>query len=310
MKKVSHGSSGEKARSYQNTIDSPIGLKGAYSCYQAEDNLDKFYDLTISLSGTYFSSLTAIEQWELCRELRHKYKATCSRTDTSIDDYSFENIPINEMIEAYNDGNYFGFKKYHTETDYDDPKNPDIVHYFGAEGSKKLTRVYKHENQSLRLETQFRGKYAQGAFEAIATLERGDESDDEWNKIIQTTIGGLAAGAIDFRLRSHLKNPEKASKDKTKRFPWFQDYIDKIGAVHLIKIIPKKTNLTMYQDKFNWLEKVAAKTFATIFHLLGEERFIHYVLSLVKLGESKFNSQDKKQIEYLRNNLEYLNFDN
>ena len=66
----------------------------------------------------------------------------------------------------------------------------------------------------------------------------------------------------------------------------------------------------MYQDKFNWLEKVTAKTFAIIFHLLGEERFIHYVLSLVKLGESKFNSQDKKQIEYLRNNLEHLNFDN
>ena len=203
-------SSGEKAKSYQNTINSPLGLKGAYNCYQAENSLDKFYDLTISLPGTYFSSLTAIEQWELCRDLRINYQASCSRTDTSIDDYSFENIPINEMIEAYRRGNYFGFKEYHHETDEKDPKNPDIVHYFGAKGSKRLVRVYKHKNQSLRLETQFRGKYAQGAFEAIATLERDDETDDEWNKIIQKTIGGLAVGAIDFRDKSKLQNPKKS----------------------------------------------------------------------------------------------------
>ena len=187
---------------------------------------------------------------------------------------------------------------------------PNTVHYFGAKGSKKLVRVYKHKNKSLRLETQFRGKYAQVAFKAIATLERDDESDEEWERIVQKTIGGIAVGARDFRDKSKLKNPKKASKSKTKRFPWWQDFIDKIGAVHLIKITPKKNDLTMYQNTFNWLEKVTAKTFAIIFHLLGKERFIHYVLSLVELGESKFNPRDRKQIEYLRDNLEHLNFNN
>ena len=228
----------------------------------------------------------------------------------SIDDYTFKITPLDEMIEAYNDGNYFGFKKHRTEkTDNDDPKNPDIVHYFGAKTSKKLTRVYNHKNESLRLETQFRGKYAQVAFEAIATLERDDESDEKWSKIIQKTIGGIAIGAIDFRDRSKLQNPKQASKSKTKRFPWWQDFIDTIGAVHLIKIPTVKPDLTTYQNTLDWLDTMASKTIAIIFHLLGEEKFIRYIYKLVKLGENKFTSQDKKKIEYLRDNVEHLNFD-
>ena len=54
---------------------------------------------------------------------------------------------------------------------------------------------------------------------------------------------------------------------------------------------------------------MASKTLAIIFHLLGEDRFISYVYKLVRVGEGKFTSQDKKQIEYLRNNLNHLDFD-
>ena len=299
-------SSGEKAKTYQSSISSPIGLKGAYSTYKAENGIDNHYDVTISLSGEYFASLTSIKQWELYKDLYHKYSATCSRTDTSIDDYTFKKIPLNKMIEAYRRGDYFDFQTYHHETDESDPNNPTTVHYFGAKGSKKLVRVYKHQNKSLRLETQFRGKYAQVALKTIATLEREDETDDEWEKIIQKTIGGMAVGAIDFRDKSKLKNRSKACKSKTTRFPWWQDFIDTIGAVHMIRIPVVKPDLTTYQNKFNWLEKVTSKTFAIIFHLIGEDKFIRYIYKLVRLGESKFTSQDKKNIEYLRDNFEYL----
>ena len=202
-------SSGERAKNYSNTIHSPIGLKGAYSSYKTENDVDTHHDVTISLSGQYFSSSTSIEQWKLCRDLFTKYQAKCSRIDTSIDDYSFKNIPIDKMKEAYRRGDYFDFKTYHHETDEANPNNPITTHYFGAEGSKKLARVYNHKNESLRLETQFRGKYAQVAFQAIAILKRDDETDEEWTKIIQKTIGGIAIGTMDFRGRSHLKNPKK-----------------------------------------------------------------------------------------------------
>ncbi len=299
-------SSGEKAKSYQNTISSPIGLKGAYSYYQIENSTDTFYDVTIALSGEYFAPLSTIEQWELYRDLYFKYSATCSRTDASIDDYSFKIIPLDEMIEAYKNGDYFYFKELMKKEEYTSPDNLTTTHYFGGEGSKKLVRVYNHKNESLRLEAQFRGKYAQAAFEAIATLERVNESDEEWSKIIQKTIGGIAVGIIDFRDKSKLKNQKKADKSKTKRLAFWQDVIDKVGAIHLIKVIKKKPDLTMYQDKFNWVEKFTSKTFAIIFNLLGEERFINYVFKLVRHGESKLTPSDKKQIEYLRNNLEYL----
>ena len=213
------------------------------------------------------------------------------------------------MREAYRRGDYFDFKTYHHETDESDPNNPITTHYFGAEGSKKLARVYNHKNQSLRLETQFRGKYAQVAFQAIAALKRDDETDDEWSKIIQKTIGGIAIGTMDFRGRSHLKNPKKADKSKTKRFTWWQDFIDQVGAVHLIKVKKQEKDLTVYQGKINWLEKTTSKMIAIIFHLLGKDEFINYIFKLVRLGENKLTPRDKKQIEYLRDNLEYLDFD-
>ena len=145
-------SSGERAKNYSNTIHSPISLKGAYSSYKTENDVDSHYDVTISLSGQYFSSLASIEQWKLCRDLFTKYQAKCSRIDTSIDDYSFKNIPIDKMKEAYRRGDYFDFKTYHHETDEADPNNPTTVHYLGAFGTKKLVRVLSTTKTNLYAE--------------------------------------------------------------------------------------------------------------------------------------------------------------
>ena len=302
-------SQGEKAKTYQNTIHSPIGLKGAYNSYQRENRLDNYYDLTISLSGQYFSFSSAIEQAKLCRELYYDYSATCSRADTSIDDYTFKVIPVSEMAKAYREDNNFDFRKYHHETDESDPNNPITVHYFGGEGSKRLVRVYNHKNKSLRLETQFRGKYAQAAFEAIATLKRDEETDEEWTRVIQKTIGGIAVGAIDFRDKSKLKNQKKACKSKTKRLVFWQEFIDMIGEPRLIKILAIESDISSHRAKFVWLEKYASKTIAMAYHLLGGERFIRYIYKLVRSGESKFTPRDRKKIEYLKGNLEQLNLD-
>ena len=302
-------SQGEKAKSYQHTINSPIGFKGAYNSSKIEKGIDNRYELTISLSGQYFASMTIIEQQELYRDLHSKYSATCSRVDVAIDDYSFENIPLNEMIKAYREGNYFDFKNYHHETDESNPNNPTTTHYFGSKGSKKLVRIYKHKNESQRLETQFRGKYAQKAFETIATLERKNETDEEWSKVIYKTIGRIAIGAIDFRDKSKLKNKKKACKSKTKRLPFWEQFTNQIGEPILIRVPTAKTDMSNHQRSFNWLEKTASKTLAKAFHVLGENRFFDYLYRLIKVGESKFTPQDRKQIEYLQDNIEYLNFD-
>lgn len=67
--------------------------------------------------------------------------------------------------------------------------------------------------------------------------------------------------------------------------------------------------MSNYQASFNWLERYVSKTLVKVFHVLGEKGFYSYIYKLIKLGESKFTPQDKKQIEYLRNNLEYLDLD-
>ena len=166
-----------------------------------------------------------------------------------------------------------------------------------------------HKNKSLRLETQFRAKYAQPAFETLATLEREDKTDREWIKIVQKDIGAIAVGAVDFRDKSKLKNQKKACKGKTKRLAFWQEFIDQVGAVNSIRVETKKLDLTMHQRSFDWLEKTASKTLAKAFYILGVERFFDYINKLVRIGESKFTSRDRKEIEYLKANLEHLNLD-
>ena len=227
----------------------------------------------------------------------------------SIDDYTFELIPVDEMTEAYRRGDYFDFRKYSHETDESNPSNPTTTHYFGADGTKRRVRVYNHKNKSLRLETQFRARYAQVTFETLATSKREDKTDEEWTKIVQKDIGGIAVGAVDFRDKSKLKNQKKACKSKTKRLAFWQKFIDQVGAVNLIRVETKKLDLTMYQNKLNWVEKMASKTLAKVFHLIGHDRFISYIYRLVRRGESKFTPQDRKEIEYLKANLEHLNLD-
>ena len=65
----------------------------------------------------------------------------------------------------------------------------------------------------------------------------------------------------------------------------------------------------MHQRSFDWVEKKASKTLAKAFYILGVERFFDYINKLVRIGESKFTPQDRKQIEYLKANLEHLNLD-
>jgi hypothetical protein len=131
----------------------------------------------------------------------------------------------------------------------------------------------------------------------------------EQEEIIQKTLGGIAVGAIDFRDKSKLKNRQKASKDKTTRLEFWQDFLDKVGVVHLIKLKSKKPDLSLHQAKFYWLKRCASKTLAILFYVLGKERFVSYLYRLIEHGESKFTQKDRKLIEYLQNHIEYLDLD-
>jgi DNA relaxase NicK len=165
-------SCGSKAKKYENTLTSPIGLRGGYTSSVGKDSTDNVYDVSITMSGEYFSPLSAIEQWELCRYLSTNYSPECLRIDISVDDYSSINIPLDEMLEAYDRGDYFDFRELCSYTSSKDSNNFSTTHYFGAKGSKRRVKVYFHNDECLRLETQFRGEYAQIAFEAIASYFR------------------------------------------------------------------------------------------------------------------------------------------
>ena len=108
------------------------------------------------------------------------------------------------MLSAYSQGNHFYFGKYYLYKD---------TYYFGGKGSRKLVRIYYHQDKFPRYEAQFRDKYVQVVFSAL------NNSID--TREFQEKLIAIAVGVINFRDRSKLKNPKKAHKGNTKRlFFW------------------------------------------------------------------------------------------
>lgn len=281
---------GSKAKSYKNRLTSPRGIQGGYT-YQNET---LGYKLMIVLEGSYFANVSVLEQQKLLSSLKSIYNVKVHRIDLAIDDYSYQRIPIDEMVEAWSEKNIFHLEKYYDPGSGTDVDNFRKTHYFGAPGSKKRVRVYDHEGECLRFETQFRHECAMVVLEEIANLERTTDNDEDWEREIQTRIGGLAVGVVDFRDRSRLKNPKKASVDKTKRLPFYQKFIQEIGRE--IRVKPK-TNGTINQTlepKFKWLETKVAKLLALAYLALGEG----YIWKLIELGLSKLSPEDYQKIEY------------
>ena len=64
----------------------------------------------IDFTGSYLANLSLLEQIELINYLNSNWKLKCHRIDVAVDDYSRRLFPVNKMIVAYLEDNYFGFE--------------------------------------------------------------------------------------------------------------------------------------------------------------------------------------------------------
>ncbi|MDJ0532740.1 MAG: hypothetical protein QNJ70_09630 [Xenococcaceae cyanobacterium MO_207.B15] len=123
----------------------------------------------VDFTGKYFQGKTAIDIWRIIRGLCNAYGCHCCRIDIATDDVTYQHIPVDEMVQAINDGNKFYFRTYdHCESEADGK----ITHAMGSRKSDHYTRIYDHKGQFLRHETEFKGKYAQKIIDIIADIER------------------------------------------------------------------------------------------------------------------------------------------
>lgn len=197
-------SPGGRAKYYRNKLS----LLDSVTLYYTIPNENYEYDGFIDLKGSYFTKLSLPIQLDLLRELT-RWKTQLTRLDIAINDLSHKLIPLSQMLSAYSQGNHFYFRKYYLYKD---------THYFGGKGSRKLVRIYCHQDKFPRYEAQFRDKYAQAVFSAL------NNSIDI--REFQEKLTAIAVGVIDFRDRSKLKNPKKAHKGNTKRLFFWRKFID------------------------------------------------------------------------------------
>ena len=170
------------------------------------------YSVFVRLTGFCCSKLTIHKQHSLIANLR-EYQVNLTRLDIKIDDVTYKLIPLNKMIKAVNDKNHFHFKEH---------KYVKSTCYFGDKTSRKLAKVYDHKGKFLRYEVRFRDKYAKNIFNNLSNLNVLD---------FQLYLASIALGAMDFRNRGKLANPQKAYVGNTSRLSFWHNFTaNKLGV--------------------------------------------------------------------------------
>ena len=153
----------DKSLWFEKTFISSKGIKGGFTVNKQAGMVD----VMVCFYGQYFKNKTVVDTWRLITGLYHAYECHCSRIDIAIDDYTYQVIPVKEMVEATQNGDKFFFRKH--EPLVKDGKRTDA---FGSRTSDHYTRIYDHKGEFLRNETEFKGKAARVVFEKFAILER------------------------------------------------------------------------------------------------------------------------------------------
>ena len=337
---------------YDNSIKSPLGVRGGWQFYGEDD----YYELCLDFSGEFFEQKSNVFVWRMIRGFYYKYKARCSRIDIAIDDYTYKTIPVDCMLKATMEGNRFGFRSYKlimSGISTDKPKEnsikiPNIVNtqilsingvnvvcngnatlYLGSRNSGKMARIYDHDGSSLRYEVEYKRKYAPQVFEMIAIAEWGDKYDgiymdnekacepfdckdasindiadmrgtkEEHELQLSKLMAGIAISAVDFRDKASIKDKSKASIRDTRRFYWWQEFIDNIGF-YIKPRIPRQHSKTI-ERSVAWMQKQVAPTMAMLKECMGSKCYYLFIRSLMLEGEMRLSNYQRLLIRKYSN---------
>lgn len=141
------------------------------------------YNILIDFKGEFLRTKTIVEQWLFMRGLKFAFKGSATRFDIAIDDYSYQLIPLKEMVQAFNDGDNWFFRTYHIEFTKKSKKAPVVpTHYFGSRESKSMVRVYNHDLDCMRFELETKRDKAAYLFDFFTGLVRCKGLWDDWKK--------------------------------------------------------------------------------------------------------------------------------
>lgn len=290
-----------------------IGTRGFVGGFTV--NEDGSISCMIDLPGEYWEHQDAIGTWRLFQGIKHYYHGKCSRIDLAIDDPTYSHIPVAEMVASWKQGNNFLFQKYTYIASGKNPNEMVETHNFGSRESGKYTRIYDHDGECLRHETEFKRQFAQPTFDAIVELKREDFEDNGdvsrvnrtgWHHelpdfafAIQKTMSALVVGAIDFRSREAYKDSSRVGYRDSKRLHFYQEYIDKIQTNH-VRVRPVKSAKSLAKT-VTWFNRQCGATLALIassFENIGE--FRAWVGDYVIDQKNRMNKMQELWVEELR----------
>lgn len=292
-------SAGGNALRYDHKV---IGIKNFVGGFSVNEN--KSITCMIQCPGQYWEQMNNVDMWHLFQGLKHRFKMKPSRVDYAIDDPTYKIIPVDEMWEAANNKNNWGFRKIGLAGNAKCGEAMALTRYFGSRESSRFTRIYDHDGECLRHETEFKRGAAQQYFDLISDLEREDyrhvtdtfdgyrDSDgtlvEDFGDIIARRICGAVTGAIDFRTKDAYKDQSRVGIRDSERLGFYQQYIDKTQAtvVRIKSIKPVKS----LEKTYEWIKRQCAPTLAMFREGLGRHGFSLFMQKIVDEGEFRMDN--------------------
>jgi len=299
---------GPGATRYPNSVHTAVGIRGGYGEREANDG-STYWELMLDYSGEYCQRLTIVDYTQLCMMIKHDYQGRCTRLDIKIDDWQENVIPVDEMVQAFHDGNNALFRKHKTISDERWEKGQivaDVTHYFGSRNSGKMVRIYRHwhdhiKDYSLRYEAEFKRGRCNEIFDMLADFDwqknyRIHQEVEDVESSIAQALGAYALGALDFVNKSE-KDWEVVNYQNCQRLPFWQKFIDAIGGYLRIRPPVQTTSLT---DRMEWFKRQCSKTLRIFQQGLGTDLFRCYVYSLFDDADKRWTSDDDLMAQQLK----------
>lgn len=285
---------------FPNRIEGIDGFVGGF-----EETENGTINFMYQLPGSYWINKSAVETWRILRGLTGFVDAICNRIDIAIDDYSYETIPVLEMVEAYDSGYGMYFQKMSATWSKEDyTKEQKTTWYFGGRKSEKMHRVYDHNGECLRHECEFKGGYAKSIFAVLNSLERPKTeipnferssgydieyvSDTVWERAIQARMASLVTSQMDFRENRYGYAGKKGGVQQSDRLEFWQKYLDTLGAYsYKVKPVVPKPSL---QTTLRWIKRQCSGSLAMLREGAGVVRFTAWMNELIELGKQRMDS--------------------
>lgn len=262
-------------RQFANWASSPHGMIATWNLPGQNDDPGS---LRLCLSGKCLQRISVPHLIPIMRRWLSLLGAKCNRIDLKADDYSRSMLP-QDLIDAYQVGNYSGFRFAHYQSDLSGSVyDSGWTLYLGRRTSDRFTRYYNakplHDIDAFRWETEYKNEIANVIANAIAKCD-----DDE---ILSNMISGLLAGNIAFISRDATT---RASRCEPLRF--WSEWLTKFAEP--IRFGVAKIELTI-ERSIAWVEKSVAATLAMISHYTGADK-LDYFKYLVKIGREKMGAK-------------------